>query len=306
MAEAADLSSLLTAGEHAAFHGRPAAAIASLEQAVVLAQQAGRTAEVAGAAWLLGVALGASGRFGSAVTVLRPLCDAGDADDAGPERRLFGSLAAATVASVQRQLGRHADARNADEQALDLSGGTGEAGFDAYLGLAADAVGLGEADEAAARLAEAASLVDQHTATWWRQRVRLDWVRCEVALLTHRYDDACEHAEAAVVQAEENRAPRHVSKGLLFLGVSRLEAGRPEAVADLNRSAVLAESLGCLPLVWPSRAMLGALQAEQDPAASDRSLAAARSAVLAIAGDLPPVQRTAWLERPDIAALLAG
>lgn len=306
MAEATDLRSLLSAGEHAAFHGRPAAAITSLEQAVVLARQSDRPAEVAGAAWLLGVALAAAGRFGSAATVLRPLVDSADGQSAGPERRLFGSLAAASFASVQRQLGRHGDGRIADTQALALSSGSGEAGFDAQLGLAADAVGLNEPDEATDRLSRATELVEENGAAWWRQRVRLDWVRCEVALLTGRPADAVEHAQAAVVGAEENRAPRHVSKGLLFLGVSRLQAGAPEVAPALSRSAALAEGLGCLPLVWPARAMLGALIAETDPAESDRCLAAARAAVLTIAGDLPDTQRTGWLGRPDIAALLTS
>ena len=53
-----------------------------------------------------------------------------------------------------------------------------------------------------------------------------------------------------------------------------------------------------MPLVWPARALLGALVAEDDPAESARSLAAARSAVLAIAGDLPPGVRAEWLAAP--------
>ena len=72
-----DLASLLATGEHAAFHGKPAAAISVLEQAVVLAKSQGRDAEVAAAAWLLGVALGAGGRYGGALTVLSPLVDNG-------------------------------------------------------------------------------------------------------------------------------------------------------------------------------------------------------------------------------------
>ena len=68
-----DLASLLASGEHAAFHGKPATAVGVLEQAVVLAQSQGRGTEVAAAAWLLGVALGAAGRYGSALTVLSPL-----------------------------------------------------------------------------------------------------------------------------------------------------------------------------------------------------------------------------------------
>ena len=141
---------------------------------------------------------------------------------------------------------------------------------------------------------------------WWRQRVRLDWVRAEVALLEGDVAQAVESAEAAVAGAEEARAPRHVAKGLLFLGVAQLHAGSDGATVTLRRAATLAEGLATLPLVWPSRALLGALLADSDPDESDRSLAAARNAVLAIAGDLPPNVREEWLNRPDIAELLGA
>ena len=81
-----DLSSLLVAGERAAFHGKPAAAVAALEQAVGLARAQGRVAESSAAGWLLGVALGAGGRYGGALTVLSPIVDAGRAPGAAAER----------------------------------------------------------------------------------------------------------------------------------------------------------------------------------------------------------------------------
>lgn len=305
-APGSDLASLLASGEHAAFHGKPAAAVGTLEQAVVLAQSQGRSAEVAAAAWLLGVALGAAGRYGGALTVLSPLVESGRDDDAPAERRLFSSLAGATIASVHRQLGRHAIARDADTEALAMSDGTGEAGFDALLGLASDAVGLEDVEEAARRLAEAAALVPPRSDEWWRQRVRLGWTTVELALLEDRIEDAMPAAQAAVDRAEGARAPRHVAKGLLLLGLVQVSSGDEDCVTTLRRAATLAESLGCLPLVWRSRALLGALVSEDDVAESDRSLAAARSAVLTIAGELPPGVRAEWLARPDVEALLGG
>ena len=303
-----DLATLLATGEHAAFHGKPAAAVGALEQAVVLAQSQGRAAEVAGAAWLLGVALGAGGRYGGALTVLSPLVDAGRADAAGPERRLFGALASSTIASVHRQLGRHAVAREADLIARSLAGDAPEAVFDAELGLASDAVGLEDGDEATAHLAAARSLVPERADEWWRQRVRLGWVEAEVALLEGRADDAAALASVAVERAEQARAPRHVAKGLLILGLAQVSGAADEAAGTLRRAATLAESLGTVPLVWPARALLGALLADDDDATGEsaRSLAAARSAVLTVADDLPPGVRTEWLARPDVAALLAG
>jgi tetratricopeptide (TPR) repeat protein len=306
-----DLASLLATGERAAFHGKPAAAVGALEQAVVLAQSQGRAAEMAAAGWLLGVALGAGGRYGAALTVLSPLVESGRPPQAPPEHRLFAALAAATIASVHRQLGRHAIARASDQEALALTDGTGEAAFDAQLGLASDAVGLDEPEEAAARLAQARALVPERADEWWRQRVRLGWAEAEVQLLDGEVDAAVVAALQAVERAEQARAPRHVAKGLLILGIAQVSGGTtsgadPDPAATLRRAATLAESLGTVPLIWPARALLGALVAEHDPVESARSLAAARSAVLALAADLPPGVRAEWLARPDVAALLEG
>jgi tetratricopeptide (TPR) repeat protein len=301
-ASAKELAGLLAAGERAAFHGRPAAGVDPLRSAVELAVRDGLEAEAAGAGWLLGVCLSSTGRYGPALGVLEPLVAPAD----GPEVRMLGALAAATVASVHRQLGRHTVAQGYDEGALEASEGAGEAGFDALLGLAADAVGLGESPLAADRLAEAAELAEGRS-DWWRQRVRLDWVRAEVALLEGRPEDAVGLAHAAVELAEHSGAPRHVAKGLLFQGVAQVEAGRPdEAAATLRRAALLAESLGTVPLLWPVRAMLAALLAEREPVESERCMVAARRALETIAADLPDDLRADWVARADVAAVLGS
>ena len=235
------------------------------------------------------------------MVVLEPLVEDEPVD---AERRLFSSLAAATLASVARQLGRHEEARALDQRALDLAGEAAEARFDAVLGLAADAVGLEQITEADAALADAATLADGRS-DWWRQRVRLDWVRAEVALLRNRPDEAVTRAAMAVTLAEASGAPRHVAKGLLFGGVAQVQTGETdEAAVTLRRAATLAESLGAVPLVWPARAVLGALVAGTAPTEGAASLQAARVAVRQIADDLPGHYSEAWLRRPDIAALL--
>lgn len=300
--EGRELAGLLAAGERAAFHGRPAAGVEPLRQAVEAAAAAGREAEAAGASWLLGVCLAAAGRYGAALTVLDPLV----ATSGSPEIRVLAALSGATVASVHRQLGRHGVAQGYDEMALSGSEGRGEAGFDALLGLAADSVGLGDAATATGRMEEAAALVEGH-AEWWRQRVRLGWVRAEVALLEDRPEDAVGSAGPAVELAEQSGAPRHVAKGLLFLGVAQVQADRADdAVATLRRAGLLAESLGTLPLQWPVRAVLGALVADSDEAESERCMAAARRAAVAIGEDLPDALRAEWLARPDVDALLGS
>ncbi len=303
---AEDLGQLLTRGERAAFHGPPAQAVAALRRAVELAGAGGRADEATAASWLLGLSLGAAGRYGPALATLTPLLEAAEAPGASGPRRLFGALAAASLGSVRRQLGRHAEARAVDGRGLVLSDGAGEAAFALRLGLAADAVGLGDAATAHAEVDAAVQLLPERPTEWWRQRVRYDWVRAEIALLEDDPDSAASSAEAAVERAERAQAPRHVAKGLLFLGVAQVQSGNVEGAASLRRAATLAAGLGALPLVWPARAVLGALLTALGDPDGGTSLAAARSAVLTIAGDLPDELRTDWLARPDLAALLGG
>jgi tetratricopeptide (TPR) repeat protein len=301
-----DLGQLLAIGERAAFHGPPAQAVQALEQAVGVARDSGRTAEATAASWLLGLSLNAAGRYGHAIEVLRPLLETGEQPAPPPENRLFGALAGATLGSVYRQLGMHTVARTMDERGLALTDGTGEPAFACRIGLAADAVGLGESATAHEHSDAAALLLPERPTEWWRQRVRYDWVRTEIALLDEDTDGALDAADSAVERAERARAPRHVAKSLLFLGVAQLQLGMEAGPQSLRRAATLAEGLGALPLVWPSRALLGALVMDEDEVEGAASLGAARSAVLTIAGNLPADLRDTWLARPDLAALLEG
>jgi hypothetical protein len=299
------LAELLATGERAAFHGRPGAGIAALASAVELAAAEGRTAEGLAARWLLGVTQSAAGFYGSALHSLAPLLDnAGHPVHDEPERRLFGALAAATSASVHRQLGRHGAARDLDTAGLALTDGTGEAAFDCVLGLASDAVGVGDDVTAEAELTRADELAEGQV-RWWRQRVRAGWVRAEVMLLQSDPVAATDAAEASVALAETSGAPRHVAKGLLIAGIAHVQAERrSDALASLRRASALAESLGATPLVWPARALLGALVAGEDAVESLRCLDAAAVAVREIADGLPEPLRDEWLARDDVAAIV--
>jgi tetratricopeptide (TPR) repeat protein len=297
-----DLAGLLASGERAAFHGRPDAGVEPLGRATEIATGADRPVEAAAAAWLLGVCQSSAGRYGSALQVLEPVAALAPAPDSDP----IAALAAATIASVHRQLGRHAIARVYDEEGLARTDGSGEAAFDCVLGLAADAVGLGETQNARAELDRATRLVKGRT-DLWRQHVRVGWLTAEIGLMTGEAEDAVKAATEAVDLAERSGAPRHVAKGLLFLGVAQVEAGRlTEAGTALRRGGLLAESLGTLPLLWPARAVHGALLAESDPATSERYLDTARRALEAIAADVPDELQAEWRARPDVAALLTA
>jgi tetratricopeptide (TPR) repeat protein len=278
---------LVRRGEHTLFHRAPADALPDLAAAAAAEPRAH---------WLHGAALGALGRYGAALELL--------AEPVAEPR--YASLAASTAASLHRQLGRHAEAERLDERALALAGDAPDAVFDASLGLAADAVGLHRGTDARRLLREAAGLVPADS---WRHRVRLDWVAVEVALLDGDPAAAAATARRAVRTSEDAQAPRHLAKCLLFLGAAlvgelRGTGGRAdEAAAALRRAVALADGLGALPLLWVSRALLGALLAPTDPDGAAVSLRAARAAVEGIAAGLPAADRAAWLARPDLAAL---
>lgn len=206
--------------------------------------------------WLRAVALGGRGRYAAASTLLATLL----ADPATPAA--VAAHAAVTLASHRRQQGGHAAARLLDAQGLRLAcacrGGPAPDGdgtdalaarVDALVGLAADALGLG--DPAAGRLLDAAEGIDHPS---WRPRVRSGWVRAELALFAGRAAEAVEPAERAMSLARAADAPRHVLKSRLVLAVARA-AVHPDGVAlgELDAVADDAEGLGRLPLVWPAR-----------------------------------------------------
>ncbi len=277
----------MTSGEHELFHGSPARALPQLT-----AGEGPRTR------WLLGAALGALGRYGEARRALSGCLN-------GP----YASLAASTLASHYRQLGRHDEAPGWDQRALSLAADP-EALFDARIGLAADAVGAG--DLAAARAGLAAAAASQcdadrpmaaraasHAGADWRRRVRHGWVETEIALLAGDPSEACRVAETALTIAEDAAAPRHVAKCLLFLGASRHVAGDADAGATLHRASQQAAAAGALPLYWVAEYLLS------QRGSAEFHLARSAAAVLEIAAGLPDDDRKRWLDRVDIAGIVA-
>jgi tetratricopeptide (TPR) repeat protein len=198
------------------------------------------------ARWLGAYLDTARGRFARAERRARSILGDASAD------RDARCLAAITLGSVLRQTGRHAEAREIEVSWLRRAA-VRELRAHLLIGLAADAVGLGElrsVDRALGRLGA-------RPAGGWRAAVRARWVRCERELLAGRPDRAAPHARRALAISERARARRHVAKSHLFLGVALRGAGRyREADAAFRRASDLARKLDARPVASVADALL--------------------------------------------------
>ncbi|WP_300017254.1 hypothetical protein [Pseudonocardia sp.] len=226
--------------------------------------------------------LGGLGRYAAATVRLGGLL----ADPATPAA--VAAHAGVTLASLRRQQGGHAAARALDGAALrravtaggpdrtdadrtDADGTDADgtdalaARVDALVGLAADALGLGD-PLAAERLLRAAAALPHPS---WRLRVRAGWVRAELALCAGPAAGAVAPAEAALAGAEAAGSVRHVLKSRLVLAVARAVT-RPNGreLAELDAVADAAAVAGLLPLVWPARLAAADLLDRMSPSVS--------------------------------------
>jgi hypothetical protein len=194
--------------------------------------------------WLRAVVAGGQGRYSSAV-----------ADLAGVRRLLRGgplvSLAASTRASFLRQLGRHAEARRWDGRAWALADRDVEAGADALIGLAADALGVGRFPASAAALG---LLTD---AAPPRLAVRLAWVSAELAMARGEGGTAVRHADNGVELAAALGSSRHALKSDVVLAAALCSAGDVESSRRLADASLQATArLGIVPLRWALACLL--------------------------------------------------
>ena len=262
-----ELALLLAAGERAAFHGRPA----SGRRAAPEGRRAGpvHRPRRGGHGGRL-----AARRLPGCRRPLRQRAGRPRPDRGARRRRAAG--ARAVRGARRRPRWRACTASSAamrrrgalDQQAAELAGDSAEAVFDGRLGLAADAVGLGDPITGARRARPGRGLTEGR-GDWWRQRVRLLWVRAELALLA---------GDPAAAGRPPTRHGRHGGRGrrgargtwpraCCSTASPRSRAASPtRRCTTLRRAATLAESLGCLPLLWPSRALLGALSSRTAPA----------------------------------------
>lgn len=216
--------SMVAEGERAAFHGNPKDGLKPLIAARDLCRAAEDYDGAAHCVWLIGVCLASAGHFPDAIDILTPLADA-----LGPKP--WSTLADTTIASVLRQQGEHAQAQEHDQRALREA--DAQTRFDAFIGLAADRVGQGDADGAEENW-EAARDVSGDD---WRSLVRLAWVEAEIAFMRQDLELAGQLSVAAAMLARENEAPRHQAKSLLFAGVAYLEQGQAQQAEQYLRIA---------------------------------------------------------------------
>ncbi|MEJ3653976.1 hypothetical protein WEH80_24700 [Actinomycetes bacterium KLBMP 9759] len=209
--------------------------------------------------WLAAVALGGTGHYAAASTVLRELL----ADPSvGPG---VAAHAAVTLAAHRRQLGGHAAARAHDALGLRLAAqaagsaapdhdGTDPwaARIDATVGLAADAVGTFQPALARRLLDTAVALAGGHPSP--RPLIRAGWVRAELALICGDAQAAVGPAARALDLAAGFGSLRHVLKSRIVLVVARAAAGAVDAdsaLVELDAAAAQCAEQGLLPLRWP-------------------------------------------------------
>jgi hypothetical protein len=210
------------------------------------------------ARWLRAYLLAATGEFGRAERAARRVL--AETNDPAIEAR-----AAATLGSILRQTGRHAQARTIESAVLRRAT-TRELRAHLLIGLAADAVGLGDLAGVDRALRRA---VAERTREW-RVTVRLRWVRCERELLAGHPAAAARWARSALTAAEKAGARRHIAKSLLFLGAAsravlltdsgvRARRARLEATRSLRRARSIASRIGAGPIERVARELLGSM-----------------------------------------------
>ena len=197
--------------------------------------------------WLRAVVAGGQGRYSSAIADLAAL-------RRGP-RGPWLSLAHSTRASFLRQLGWHDVARTWDGRASAVAGSDRQAGADALIGLAADALGMGRFAASERALQRAADLLDDAVPD--RQHVRIAWVSAELAMARGLGSTAVGHADIGVARAAAFGSARHAVKSEVVRAAALCCAGDLDGSRRVADSALDdTERLGMIPLRWALASLL--------------------------------------------------
>jgi hypothetical protein len=167
-------------------------------------------------------------------------------------------LAYSTRASFLRQLGWHDLARAWDGRAAAIAGSDREAGADAMIGLAADALGVGRFAASQRALRRAADLLDASVPA--RLHVRIAWVSAELAMARGQGQAAVEHADRAVAAAAALGSARHSVKSDVVRAAALCCAGDLDSSRRVADSALsVTERLGMIPLRWALASLLAGI-----------------------------------------------
>jgi hypothetical protein len=200
--------------------------------------------------WLRAVVAGGQGRYSSALADLAVL-------RRGP-RGPWVSLAHSTRASFLRQLGWHDLARTWDGRASAVAGSDREAGADALIGLAADALGMGRFAASERALDRAADVLDEPVPA--RLHLRKAWVSAELAMARGQGSTAVEHAERAVEHAKVLGSARHTVKSEVVRAAALCCAGDLDISRRVADTALTdTERLGMIPLRWALASLLAGI-----------------------------------------------
>ena len=142
-----------------------------------------------------------------------------------------------------------------DGRAWARAGSDVDAGADALIGLAADALGVGRFAASHRLLRRASELLGREAPG--RLPVRLAWVSAELAMVTGDGAAAVGHAERAVDLAERIGSVRHAVKSQVVLAAALCSAGDYDASRRVADEALAAtERLGLVPLSWALACLL--------------------------------------------------
>ncbi|ADU00887.1 hypothetical protein [Mycolicibacterium gilvum] len=219
--------------------------------------------------WVRAVAAGGQGRYASGFADLDRL-------ERLPRSATTSSLALSTRASFLRQLGWHTVARGWDGRAAAVAAGSAEpgaadAGADALIGLAADALGVGRFAASARALEGAAELIG--AAATSRPAVRMGWVSAELAMFRGDGTTAVAHARRAVDLAAGFGSVRHRVKSHVVLAAALCSSGDLDAARQEGDLALAdATRFGLVPLQWAVACLLADIGSQAYPAARIRAV----------------------------------
>lgn len=200
--------------------------------------------------WWRAIAAGGQGRYAAAERDLATLGRVA----VGP----LSSLAHSTGASFRRQLGWHDAARSRDGRAWALADGDAEAGLDALVGLAADALGVGRFAASEALLGRAHRVLSDSGPLPARLPLRMAWVAAELAMVSGDGPAAVNHARAASdLAAGTGVGARHRVKTAMVVAAAHCSTGdldTARAVAD--DALAQTQRYGLIPLRWALASLL--------------------------------------------------